>query len=171
MGSWEFITTFLPHSLTLPQKSWWQATKWNAPFPSALWLIMRLNSTHLFLQRFCDSPFVQQLQFDAFWRHHPPEAAVVTVYWQGEALVVLWWKEMQHSETSHTNCLRQINNRYGLIFNFFLPDIPKVLVYRQPFCKLNPQCDSTFLSTCNGLVITILYIFKIYIYRKHGHLQ
>lgn len=49
---------------------------------------MRLNSAHLFqqlsedvaLQSLCDSPFVQQLQFDAFGRHHPPEAAVVTVY-------------------------------------------------------------------------------------------
>lgn len=164
MGSWEFITIFLPRSLTLPQKLWRQATKWNAPLPSALWLIMRLNSAHLFqqlsedvaLQSLCDSPFVQQLQFDAFWRHHPPEATVVTVYWEGEALVILWWKKMQRSETSHTNCFRQINNKCSLSLYFFLLDILKLLVYRQPFCKWNPQGDSTFISTYNGLLIIIL---------------
>lgn len=35
------------------------------------------------------SPLVQQLQFDASRRHHPPEAAVVPVDRQSEALIVL----------------------------------------------------------------------------------
>lgn len=41
----------------------------------------------------CGSPFVQQLQFDASGRHHPPEATVVAVDGQREALVVFWWEE------------------------------------------------------------------------------
>lgn len=43
--------------------------------------------------RVCHSPFVQQLQFEASWRHHPPEAAVATVDRQSEALIIFWWKE------------------------------------------------------------------------------
>lgn len=42
--------------------------------------------------RFCHSPFVQQLQFQASGRHHPPEATVAAVDRQREALIIFWWK-------------------------------------------------------------------------------
>lgn len=45
-----------------------------------------------------NSPFVQQLQFDATGRHHPPEAAVVAVDGQHEALVIFW----RMVETTHS---------------------------------------------------------------------
>ena len=37
-----------------------------------------------------DGPFVQDLQLEALGLHHPPEAAVVAVDGQREALVVFW---------------------------------------------------------------------------------
>lgn len=47
------------------------------------------------------SPFVQQLQFDTSRRHHPPEAAVVAVNGQSEALVIFW----RSMEKTHTHSL------------------------------------------------------------------
>lgn len=41
----------------------------------------------IYLPFVCHSPFVQQLQFEASGRHHPPEASVVPVDWQREALI------------------------------------------------------------------------------------
>lgn len=49
---------------------------------------------------------MQQLQLDASGRHHPPEAAVVTVDGQSEALVVFW----RTVEKTHTHTVQTCNS-------------------------------------------------------------
>lgn len=93
-SSFSSFTRAVPIGLSLRKKPLWDDRRHHSIHArkQQTWLNVDVPQT------VCDSPLVQQLQLEAFRRHHPPEAAVVTVDWQREALVIFWRQEMNLHE-------------------------------------------------------------------------